>query len=104
MSVHHKLLATAATAHRGVFDASIRPVLTINSGDSVEISTLSGDPADLPGSDSGFNVSDAHRDVLAQIPLGEGPHIMTGPIHVTGAKPGDELIVDIVAVDLAQDW
>ena len=30
--------------------------------------------------------------------------MMTGPVAVNGAMPGDELIVDILAVDLATDW
>jgi acetamidase/formamidase len=104
MSARHKLPATAETVHRGVFDATIPPVLTIKSGDTVELTTLSGDPADLPDSNTGFTVSDAHRHALANVAPGEGPHIMTGPINVTGAMPGDELIVEIIAVDLAQDW
>jgi acetamidase/formamidase len=104
MSVHHTLLADAQTVHRGVFDANIPPVLTIKSGDTVEITTLSGASEDLPGTNSGFTVSTEHRNVLAKLAPGEGPHIMTGPIEVAGAIPGDELVVEILAMELAQDW
>jgi acetamidase/formamidase len=35
---------------------------------------------------------------------GPGPHILTGPIHVEEAKPGDVLQVDILDIALRQDW
>ncbi len=104
MSTHHKLPANTLSVHRGVFGAQISPVLTIHSGDTVEVSTLSGNDNDLPDKDSGFIVSAEHTDVLAKVPRGEGPHFMTGPIAVAGAMPGDELVVEIVSVELAQDW
>ena len=31
-------------------------------------------------------------------------HILTGPIHVRGAEPGDVLEIRIVDVSLRQDW
>lgn len=104
MGAHHILTADAGTVHRGTFDAALAPVLTIASGDTVEITSLSGDPADLPPPQSGFTVSAEHRNVLAHVPTGLGPHMMTGPVAVKGAMPGDELIVDILAVELATDW
>lgn len=104
MGSHHILTADAGTVHRGVFNAAIPPVLTVNSGDVVEIATLSGTEADLPAADSGFTVSAEHRNVLAKVKPGEGPHFMTGPVVVNGAMPGDELIVEILAMELAQDW
>jgi len=104
MSIHHKLLAGAGTVHRGVFDAAIGPVLTIASGDVVEITTLSGADEDLPGANSGFTVSTAHKDVISNIAPGEGPHFMTGPIAVTGAMPGDELVVEVLTMTLAENW
>jgi acetamidase/formamidase len=45
-----------------------------------------------------------HRAVLAGVAPGEGPHFMTGPIAVEGALPGDELVVEVLAMELAQDW
>jgi len=35
---------TDATVHRGFFDASLKPVLTIDSGDIVRLETASGNP------------------------------------------------------------
>ena len=33
-----------------------------------------------------------------------GPHILTGPVHVEGAKPAMVLEVHILDVTLFQDW
>jgi len=104
MSAHHKLLAGVDTVHRGVFDASIAPVLSIESGDIVEITTLSGADEDLPDANSNFSVSTEHIDVLANVVPGEGPHFMTGPITVRGAMPGDELAVEVLTMELAENW
>jgi acetamidase/formamidase len=104
MGSHHVLNATSATVHRGAFDAAFAPVLTVKSGDTVEVTTLSGDSADLPATGSGFTVSAQHREVLDKVAPGEGPHFMTGPIAIDGALPGDELVVEIVKVELAQNW
>lgn len=90
--------------HRGVFAADLPAVLTIQSGDSVAVTTLSGNADDLPPPDRGFTVLLEHREVLAHVPAGEGPHLMTGPIAVDGAAPGDELAVEIVEIAPAQDW
>src|SRR5262245_66348986 len=40
----HELKASARTVHRGFFDASLKPVLTIDSGDIVRLETASGNP------------------------------------------------------------
>jgi acetamidase/formamidase len=104
MSAHHTLPADVATVHRGTFDAAIRPVLKIDPGDTVEVTTLSGNAANLPPANSPFKLSAAHRRVLDQIPPGIGAHLMTGPIEVAGAMPGDELVVELVSIELALDW
>ena len=98
------LRAGVGTVHRGFFDAALPPVLTIASGDTVEVTTLSGSLEDLPDARSGLTVLPEHRAVLADVAPGPGPHLMTGPIAVSGAQPGDELIVEIVAMELRQDW
>lgn len=104
MSAHHKLLADVGTVHRGAFDAAFPPKLRIESGDTVEVTTLSGATEDLPDENSKFTVLPEHKNVLTNVAVGEGPHCMTGPIEVIGAMPGDELVVDILAVELTQDW
>lgn len=104
MGKSHNLDAGIKTVHRGTFDAKIPAALTIGSGDTVVVTTLSGNDVELPDGKSGFAVSSQHRAVLAKLPPGLGPHFMTGPIAVAGAMPGDELIVEILAMELAEDW
>src|ERR1044071_4661808 len=40
----HELKASPTTVHRGFFDASLKPVLTIDSGDVVRLETATGNP------------------------------------------------------------
>jgi hypothetical protein len=44
----HDLKAAPDAAHRGFFDASLKPVLTIDSGDIVRLETASGNPRYFP--------------------------------------------------------
>ena len=44
----HELKASPATVHRGFFDASLKPVLTIDSGDIVRLETATGNPRWFP--------------------------------------------------------
>ena len=45
------------------------------------------------------------RDIYGEVKdRGPGPHILTGPIEITGREPGDVLEVRILDVDLALDW
>jgi acetamidase/formamidase len=104
VSTRHILSAAVGTVHRGAFSADLPAVLRIASGDIVEVTTLSGAAEVLPEPRSGFTVLPEHRRVLAEVAPGMGPHIMTGPIAVEGAMPGDELAVDILAMELAQGW
>ncbi len=59
---NHRLDASPDTVHWGFFDAALKPLLTVDSGDSVTISTVSGLPAQLPKSGS-FTVPLARRNV-----------------------------------------
>src|ERR1700740_1261345 len=40
----HELKASPTTVHRGFFDASLKPVLTVDSGDIVRLWTTTGTP------------------------------------------------------------
>src|SRR6202008_2075910 len=40
----HDLKASPDTVHRGFFDATLKPVLTIDSGDIVRLETATGNP------------------------------------------------------------
>jgi len=95
---------TPETVHWGYFDAALPPVLTVRSGDTVTLTAPSGGPAELPADEGRFPVSAAHRAIIAALKPELGPHILTGPIAVEGAEPGDVLEVRIEAVAFAQAW
>jgi acetamidase/formamidase len=101
----HRLDAAADTVHWGYFDASLAPLITVDSGDVVVISTVSGLPTQIPKANSAFAVPAALSAIHATVPqkLG-GPHIITGPVAVRGAKAGQVLEVRIRAIDLNYDW
>ncbi|MGC1778334.1 MAG: acetamidase/formamidase family protein [Xanthobacteraceae bacterium] len=101
----HQLDAGPATVHWGYFDASLKPLLTVDPGDEVVISTVSGPPEAIPLESSGLAVPDALRAIHANVaPKLNGPHILTGPIAVRGAKAGQVLEVRIKAIDLLNNW
>jgi acetamidase/formamidase len=101
---HHRLDASADTVHWGFFDATLAPVLTVASGDTVTISSVSGAPDHLPGADKGFTIPPALGEIHARVERKIGPHICTGPVAVRGAKAGQVLEVRIKAIELAYDW
>ena len=76
----NRIDAGADTVHWGFFDAKLRPLTTIESGETITLSTVSGGPETLPP--SGFEVPQALRDIHAsQSPRLPG-HICTGPVEV----------------------
>ncbi len=88
---HHLLKATDETVKLGVIDRSDPAVLTIESGDEVSLETWSG---------WGNAIGEASTldDVLRHAAtLGErGPHDLTGPIAIAGARRGQVLRVDVL--------
>jgi acetamidase/formamidase len=101
-SRHHELAASVATCHWGSFDATLVPVLTIAPGDRVRVHTVSGAPEVPPG--PGFALPPELAAIQAGLQPDPGPHILTGPIAITGAEPGDVLEVRILEAALRQDW
>lgn len=101
-----ELKATPQTVAWGHYDATERPVLTIQSGDTVVIHTLlTNSPAGLEKAGVAPDaIEPALRAVYDGVPAsarGPGGHILTGPIAIEGAEPGDMLEVRIRKVDLA---
>src|SRR6266550_2476685 len=115
----HIVPATAETVHWGYFSRSLKPVLSIESGDFVTIETLThhayDDHARLiagdPGMESVFLWTKGGKNVdrRGAGPIdasihgrgageGFGVHICTGPILVRDAEPGDVLAVRIMDV------
>ncbi|MGY2734875.1 acetamidase/formamidase family protein [Sphingomonas sp. UYP23] len=102
----HDLPATPQTVAWGHYDATSKPVLTIDSGDTVVVHTLlTNSPAGLEKAGvASADVEPALRAVYAGVPASErgpGGHVLTGPIAITGAEPGDTLEVRILKIDLA---
>jgi acetamidase/formamidase/AraC-like DNA-binding protein len=117
--VHHHLRATPATVHWGYFSRDLPPVLTVRSGDTVTVETLtqhaSDDPARMIAGDADAEaVFHWTRERKAIDRRGAGPidasiygrgagegfgvHILTGPIMVEEARPGDILEVEFLDI------
>lgn len=102
MSKSHELKATPKTVHWGYFDARLKPVLTIESGDIVRVETISGNPEwfEAGGIDPKL-IPQELREIHEQVQdKGPGPHIVTGPIYIRGAEPGDILEVHLKKISL----
>ena len=100
----HRIPATPETIRWGAFDASFKPVLEVNSGDLVVLECVSGAPDAMPDPATGLKVPPALAAIHASNPPRLGPHILTGPVAVRGAMPGDVLRVDIEKIELGCDW
>lgn len=102
----YDLPATPQTVAWGHYDATDKPVLTIASGDTVVIHTLlTSSPTRLEKAGvAPQDVEPSLRAVFDGVPQaarGPGGHILTGPIAIEGAEPGDTLEVRIRKIDLA---
>ena len=100
----YQLKATPQTVAWGYYWAEAKPVLRIRSGDTVEIQTLTtGSPTSL--ANAGVKPEDIQAElkaIYAEVKdKGPGGHILTGPIFVEGAEPGDVLEVRIRKIQLA---
>ncbi len=102
MPEHFLLKSGPQTCHWGFFDAALPPVLTIRSGDTVTVETVNGAAETIP--QSPFAMLPEHEAILATMSPKLGPHILTGPIAIDGASPGDVLEIHIKAIELRQNW
>ncbi|HEY3381571.1 MAG TPA: acetamidase/formamidase family protein [Vicinamibacterales bacterium] len=105
----HRLEATAGTVAYGYYWSDARPVLRIASGDVVDVDTLlTNTPTGLERAGvPPAKVEASLRSVVADVTgdrRGPGGHILTGPIYVEGAEPGDTLQVDILTIELPIDY
>lgn len=101
----HRLSPGPDTVRWGSFDASYPPVLTVESGDTVELECLSAGGLEvMPPPASGLSVHPAlHAITEAKVPR-LGGHMLTGPVAVRGAAPGDMLAVHIDRIEFGSDW
>ncbi|HSU68474.1 MAG TPA: acetamidase/formamidase family protein [Tepidisphaeraceae bacterium] len=107
IAADHQLKATPATVAWGYYWSAAKPVLTIHSGDTVEMQTLTtSSPTSLAG--NGVKPADIQQElktIYAEVKdKGPGGHILTGPIYIEGAEPGDTLEVRIQKVRIATPY
>jgi acetamidase/formamidase len=100
----HRLMPTPETVSYGYYWSEAKPALRIQSGDIVTVGTLlTSTPTRLEG--AGVKPEDVEaslREIVEKVKdKGPGGHILTGPIFVEGAEPGDVLEVRIRKVELA---
>ena len=100
----YKLKASPDTIEWGNYWAGAKPLLTVMSGDTVEIQTVSGDPQGLER--AGFpadQIQPELRKIRADVPKanrGPGGHLLTGPVAIEGAQPGDVIEIRIREIRL----
>ena len=105
----HRLEATPDTVAYGYYWSEAKPALRVASGDIVDVDTL------LTNSPTGLSragvaddrIQSSLKRIVAEVTgdrRGPGGHILTGPIYVEGAEPGDVLEVKILSIDLAIDY
>jgi acetamidase/formamidase len=100
----HRLKATPETVAWGYYDGAVPPVLTVESGDIVDVETL------LTGArlSRAFGVPEEEiRPEMEEIDRKvkqEGPHLLVGPVAVSGALPGDVLEVRILEMGVVDPW
>ncbi len=105
----HRLEATPETVAYGYYWSEAKPVLRIASGDIIDVDTLltntpngltrAGVPAE--------KIQDSLKAIVTRVTgdrRGPGGHILTGPVYIEGAEPGDVLEVKVLSVDLPIDY
>lgn len=94
---HHILKASCQTVHLGGFSHELEPALVVNSGDSIDVETYTGfyiyDKA--PPEFLTAELLEICQHLPTERKVGVGPHLLTGPIYVNGAEPGDVLEVKL---------
>jgi acetamidase/formamidase len=102
------LKLSAANVHWGYFSKNLKSALTIENGDTVVLDMVSHRACDdydkmIRGDKTleeiySWNAS-GHVEVRGTTGWGDGVHILTGPIYVNGAEPGDILKVEILRLE-----
>ena len=105
----HRLPATPETVAYGYYWSEAKPVLRIASGDIIDVDTLlTNTPAGLTRAGvPDDKIQDSLKAIVNQITgdrRGPGGHILTGPVYVEGAEPGDVLEARVLSIDLAIDY
>jgi acetamidase/formamidase len=105
----HRLEATPETVVYGYYWSQARPALRIASGDFIDVDTLlTNTPEGLAKAGvPDDRIQASLKAIVSQVTggrRGPGGHILTGPVYVEGAEPGDVLEVKIQSIELAIDY
>jgi acetamidase/formamidase len=105
----HRLEATPNTVAYGYYWSEAKPALRIASGDIIDVDTLlTNSPTGLQRAGiSPDKIQESLKAVVTEVTgdrRGPGGHILTGPVYVEGAEPGDVLEVKILSIDFAIDY
>lgn len=105
----HRLEAKPATVAYGYYWAEAPPVLRIDSGDIIDVDTLlTNTPAGLAKAGvPDDKIQTSLKAIVSEVTgerRGPGGHILTGPVYVEGAEPGDVLEVKILSIELPLDY
>ncbi len=104
-----RIPSTPATVVRGIIPANVPPILRVQQGQNVTIDTLShqglntGDDPIAFFAKGGIKSDDVLKDAVdvygrVKPTPGMGAHVLTGPIYIEGAEPGDMLEVRVIDV------
>jgi len=93
----------------GYYWAEAKPALRVASGDIIDVDTLlTNNPTGLQRAGvASDKIQNSLKTIVAELTgdrRGPGGHILTGPVYVEGAEPGDALEVKILSIDLAIDY
>src|ERR1700730_14139158 len=98
------LAATPSTVIWGYYSAKAKPGLTVHSGDTVRVQTLSTCGSNDRLEEEGVAAADIpsyNADIYREVKdKGPGGHILTGPVAIAEAEPGDVLEVQILKVEI----
>ena len=118
METDHFVPSTPENVSWGWFPIDKEPVLRVQPGETVRINTLTSAGAAQDEDPETFltGLGLPREEVLQDVVdfwgsregrpsrEGRGGHIITGPVHVEGAEPGDVLEIEILAVETRVSW
>jgi acetamidase/formamidase len=103
----HELLLLPQNVHWGYYDATLKPVLRVGSGDTIRVETMiAGGLARLSAAGvTEAEIPAALKTVEAAVTeRGPGAHPLTGPIWIDGAEPGDVLEIGILGFEFLHPY
>ena len=103
----HELKLLPQNVHWGYYDAALKPVLRVASGDTIRVETMvaRGLARLRAVSVAESEIRDSLKAVeKAVTERGPGAHPLTGPIWVDGAEPGDALEVKIIGFEFLHPY